>query len=154
MQAERTEQFAAAAELIMEYTNALPWAECLVGLKQEIADLSRMYGPPKGRLLVGYENGKPAGIVGLRDLGDGNAEMKRLYVRPAFRRGGLGRELVERLIAEARTLGYRAVRLETVDPHMAAAIALYRSPGFTEIAPYHEDDGGHTLYMELELELG
>ena len=77
--------------------------------------------------------------------------MKRLYVRPQFRGKGIGRALAETVIAEARSIGYRSMRLDTVEPVMKDAVAVYRRFGFKEIAPYRVNPIAGTLYMELEL---
>jgi ribosomal protein S18 acetylase RimI-like enzyme len=77
--------------------------------------------------------------------------MKRLYLRPPFRGKGLGRALTERIIAEARQIGYRRMRLDTVEPVMKDAVAMYRKLGFKEIAPYRPNPIAGTMYMELEL---
>jgi ribosomal protein S18 acetylase RimI-like enzyme len=79
--------------------------------------------------------------------------MKRLYLRPQFRGQGRGRMLAERVIAEAREIGYRRMRLDTVEPMMQAAVAMYRRLGFYEIPPYRQNPIAGALYMELALPL-
>jgi putative acetyltransferase len=77
--------------------------------------------------------------------------MKRLYLRPQFRGQGIGRAIAERLISAAREIGYKRMRLDTVEPVMKDAVGMYRRLGFKEIAAYRENPMAGTLYMELEL---
>jgi putative acetyltransferase len=95
--------------------------------------------------------GEPAGCVALKKLADGVCEMKRLFVRPWHRRTGLGRVLAERIIGEARRIGYDAIRLDTVPSVMGGAVALYRSLGFVEIPAYCRNPVPGALFMELVL---
>lgn len=119
----------------------------------ELHNLPGVYAPPKGRLLIAFADGTPAGCVALRDLGAGCCEMKRMFV-PAARRGnGIGRRLADAVIAEARAAGYRKMRLDT-GPQQTAAIALYESLGFRRTAPYYElpdDLSAVLLFFECEL---
>jgi ribosomal protein S18 acetylase RimI-like enzyme len=89
--------------------------------------------------------------VALHKLDSAICEMKRLYLRPQFRGKGLGRALAERIIAEARQIGYRRMRLDTVEPIMKDAVAMYRKLGFKEIASYRPNPIAGAMYMELEL---
>lgn len=108
------------------------------------------YAPPKGRLLLAEYEGQLAGCVALHKLDVAICEMKRLYLRPQFRGKGLGRALAEHIIAEARQMGYERMRLDTVEPAMKDAVAMYRRSGFREIPPYRKNPIAGALYMELD----
>lgn len=137
--------------LFMEYARSLDFSLCFQSFDEEVARLPGMYAPPRGALLLARVDGEAAGCAGLHELEDGNAEMKRLFVRPRFRDLGLGRALAERIIAEARAIGYRTMRLDTVMGTMDPAIRLYRRLGFVPIEPYRVNPIAGALYMELAL---
>jgi len=128
----------AARALFREYAGTLDFSLDFQGFEAELAALPGAYAPPRGALLLAERAGAVVGAVGLRDLGDGTCEMKRLYLRPDARRGGLGRRLAEAVVAEGGRLGYRAMRLDTLPRLMGPAVALYRSLGFRETAPYYD----------------
>jgi carbonic anhydrase len=97
-------------------------------------------------------DGQPAGCVGLHAFSGDIAEIKRLYVKPEFRGHRLGRQLADKVIAEAKKIGYTRLRLDTIEEKMRTAVAMYRAMGFREIAPYRENPIPSALYMELSLE--
>ena len=135
-QAESPSQIAQARELFLEYAQSLGFSLCFQNFDQELAGLPGDYAPPDGRLLLAeYEARSPAASRCTNSKTD-ICEMKRLYLRPQFRGKGLGRALADRIIAEARQIGYRRMRLDTVEPVMKDAVAMYRRIGFREIAPY------------------
>jgi len=138
-------------DLFLEYAGSLRFSLCFQGFDEELRDLPGMYAPPPGRLLLATEDGEAAGCVGIHALEDGAAEMKRLYVRPAFRGRGLGRTLAVSACDEARSCGYRTIRLDTIAGPMDSAIALYRSLGFREIPPYRDNPIPGALYLEAAL---
>jgi len=150
-QAESPAQIVQARELFIEYAQSLGFSLCFQGFDKELAGLPGDYSPPAGRLLLAEFQGQLAGCVALHKLEDGICEMKRLYLRPQFRGKRLGRVLAERIIAEARQIGYQRMRLDTVEPVMKDAVAMYRKIGFCEIAPYCANPIPGALYMELLL---
>ena len=151
IQATLPEHVEQARSLFVEYGSSLGFSLCFQSFDEELKSLPGAYGPPSGRLLLAQYAGDPAGCVALRKLEAGICEMKRLYVRPADRGRGLGRMLVERVVAEARIIGYERMRLDTIESAMKDAIALYRRMGFEEIAPYSAIPIEHALWMELRL---
>lgn len=150
-QAASPDQVSAVRELFFEYARSLNFSLCFQSFEKELAELPGAYSPPDGRLLLAAHGAQLAGCVALHQLEDEICEMKRLYVRPEFRGRGLGRVLAERVVADAREIGYKRLRLDTVEPVMRGAVALYRKLGFREIASYRENPIEGALYMELEL---
>jgi putative acetyltransferase len=150
-QAESPSQIAQVRELFLEYAQSLGFSLCFQGFDQELAELPGDYAPPDGRLLLAEYEGQVAGCVALHKLEAGVGEMKRLYLRGAFRGKGWGRVLAERILDEARRTGYSKLRLDTVEPVMKDAVAMYRRLGFREIGPYRENPIAGALYMEMEL---
>ncbi len=149
--AESPEQITAVRELFLEYAKSLNFSLCFQSFEKELAELPGDYARPSGRLLLAAYGSELAGCVALHSIGEESCEMKRLYVRPQFRGKGVGRVLAERIVADAREIGYKRLRLDTVEPVMQGAVALYRKLGFREIAPYRENPIGGALYMELSL---
>jgi ribosomal protein S18 acetylase RimI-like enzyme len=150
-QAESPTQLAQARELFLEYAQSLGFSLCFQNFDKELAGLPGDYRPPNGCLLLAHYEARLAGCVALHKLESGICEMKRLYLRPQFRGLGLGRALADRTIAEARLIGYERMRLDTVEPVMKDAVAMYRKLGFKEIAPYRPNPIAGAMYMELEL---
>lgn len=149
--AESAEDIAAARELFSEYAAWLGFSLCFQGFDKELATLPGKYAAPLGRLLLARCEGLLAGCGALRPLEPGICEMKRLYVRADFRGRRLGLRLAERLIDEAKAIGYDSMRLDTVPKQMADANRLYRSLGFHEIPPYYNNPQPEVCYLELRL---
>jgi GNAT superfamily N-acetyltransferase len=144
-------QLQAFRRLCEEYAESLDIDLETQGLSRELGELPGKYAPPAGRILLAMVNGEAVGCVALRRLDDGACEMKRLYVAPRLRALKLGRALVERLISDARSLGYRVMRLDTIAERMGPAVALYESFGFRPIPAYWNNVLPGAEYMELEL---
>ena len=136
--------------LFEEYAASLGFDLAFQDFESELESLPGAYSPPSGRLWLAEVGLDLAGCAALRSLGEGFGEMKRFYVRPAYRGRGIGRRLSEACIAAARELGYERIRLDTV-PGMTAAIGLYESLGFRDIAPYCPNPIAGARFMELNL---
>jgi putative acetyltransferase len=139
---------AAVHALFREYAAALPFSLAYQGFEAELAGLPAPYVPPEGCLLLARHGADFLGTVGLKRLGDGVAEIKRLYVVPEARGRGLGRMLLTRIVDEARQKRYGRVRLDSDRRSMAPAIALYGALGFLEIPAYGPDLGGRIAFFE------
>ncbi len=150
-QAASNQHVAQARELFLEYGQSLGFSLGFQNFDKELAELPGKYAPPEGRLLLAEFDWLLAGCAALRKIDNSICEMKRLYLRPQFRGKGLGRVLAERVIADARHIGYERVRLDSVEPVMKDAVAMYRRLGFREIRPYCENPMAGALYMELHL---
>lgn len=148
--AESPADMAAIRGLFVEYAESLGFSLCFQGFDRELADLPGCYAPPRGSLRLALIDGIPAGCVAVRPLDDDICEMKRLYVKPAQRRSGLGRRLVDVALQDARRIGYRVMRLDTLST-MTAAIALYHSVGFRTIPAYYENPIESAVYLECSL---
>ena len=140
-----------ARKLFRAYAEALPFSLDFQGFAAELAGLPGPYAAPAGCLLIARQDGAAIGVIGLKPLMPGAAEIKRLYVVPEARGAGLGRALAERAIAEARVKSYERVRLDTHRPSMGAAIALYRALGFVQILPYGLNPDGQFAFFEKRL---
>lgn len=136
--------------LFRAYEAFLDFDLCFQNFEEEHANLPGEYVPPTGALLVAETEGGIVGCVCLRKLNDQRCEMKRMYLDPAARGTGIGRALAEAIVERARAAGYREMVLDTVRK-LTAAIALYRSLGFEEMAPYYHNPEPDVLYLQLAL---
>lgn len=139
--------------LFNEYADSLGFDLDFQDFQKELDGLPGDYAPPEGCLLLAREGSQFIGCVALRKIDSKTCEMKRLYVRPDFRGKGIGRALSQRIIDEARRIGYNRMRLDTI-PSMKQANALYRTFGFKKIKPYRYNPIKGALFMELTLKGG
>jgi len=140
----------AVRNLFQEYAGSLAFGLDFQDFSEELETLPGKYAPPLGSILVAKENGETVGCVAVRPLGSKVCEMKRLYVKPAHRGKKLGQELAVAIIEEAKSLGYKAMRLDTVEA-MKEAPALYRALGFQPIDAYCYNPLPGAMYFELTL---
>lgn len=149
------ETISQARNLFREYASTIGVEVCLGDFERELASLPGLYAPPSGRLLLAIQEspgnpGEAIGCAALRKLEPDVCELKRLYVRLVFRGKGAARELVKELIAEARSIGYKKMLLDTL-PSMEEAHKLYRTFGFREIPSYQKNPVPGSLFFELAL---
>lgn len=144
------EHLATVRKLFLEYESSLPFDLDFQNFDEEISHLPGEYSRPVGCILVAFVGEGAAGCVALRKFEAKICEMKRLYVRPAFRGKGLGRKLAGEVITEAKKIGYRKMRLDTVSS-MTEAIGLYKSFGFREIPQYRVNPLPDAIFFEMEL---
>lgn len=145
------DDFAAAAGLMQEYIDWLPFALDFQDYESELADVAAHYAAPEGAVFLAFGDGDEVGVVGIRSLGDGLAEMKRMYVTEAARGTGLGRLLAEQAIDFSRDRGYTAIRLDSDLESMPVANRLYDKLGFVDIPRYRENPLRCSRFMELRL---
>lgn len=136
--------------LFREYEAFLNVDLCFQGFEQELAALPGEYAPPMGALFIAFVNNQVAGCVALRPLGNSDCEMKRLFVRPDYRGLGLGRELARRIIEESREIGYKRMKLDTLD-FLKGAIHIYKRLGFKQIGSYYDNPLETVSYWQLDL---
>lgn len=145
------EQIKTIRNLFVEYQHWLNFSLCFQGFDKELAELPGKYALPLGRLYLAESSGAIAGCIALRPMEEGVAcEMKRLFVRDEFRGRGIGRLLVERIITDAKEIGYKVMRLDTLQ-RMESARALYAKIGFSVIPAYYHNPMEEVVYMELAL---
>ncbi len=143
--------------LFTEYTNILISLDdevtyCLKkqGYKQELVDISKKYGLPYGRLYVAYLDDKLAGCIALRKMDENFCEMKRLYVKFQFRGQKIGSKLIEKILDDAKRIGYKKMFLDTAY-YLKPAVHLYKKYGFEEIEPYYDNPMKSAIYMSIDL---
>lgn len=142
--------FVCARALFREYAASLDIDLCFQNFERELDSLEQQYAPPQGALFLARVGTEAVGCAAVRRFEEGVAELKRMYVQPAFRGQGISRQLLDTALDTARHLGYRQIRLDSL-PSMQTAIALYRSAGFTEIPAYRSNPVAGTVYLEKNL---
>jgi len=151
IQAETPAQIEDIRRLFREYEAWLDVDLCFQSFEEELKNLPGKYASPTGRLFLAFADEKIAGCIALRKIDDETCEMKRLFVREDFRGSGVGKKLIEKLIAEAQEIGYKQLLLDTLPDKMPKAVALYRIYGFRKIAPYYDNPHKETLFMKKSL---
>jgi putative acetyltransferase len=150
-QVTSAESIEAARTLFREYEMWLGMDLCFQDFERELQELPGKYAPPDGRLYIVTLDEVPSGCIALRKVDDDICEMKRLYLSENTRGLGIGNELIELLIADARIIGYKKMRLDTYPPKMGKAVKLYESHGFCAIPKYYDNPHDGVLFMELVL---
>jgi len=149
-----TADLEATRVIFQEYADSLPVDLAFQDFSQELTDLPGDYAPPRGKIVLAQVEDSIAGCCALRPLDNVDypnaCEMKRLFVRRAFRGFGLGRQLAEAILDAARQAGYSCILLDTLDS-MEAARALYAELGFVEIEPYYYNPNAGAHYLKAEL---
>ena len=149
-EAEGAADMKAVRELFIEFQGIINVDLCFQGFDEELATLPGRYARPLGRLFLAMDGDEAVGVTGLRPMGDGVAEMKRLYLRPPWRGSGLGRRLAEAVVDAARHAGHKKICLDTLD-FMDEARNMYRSMGFVEIPAYYDNPLDGVFYLECDL---
>jgi ribosomal protein S18 acetylase RimI-like enzyme len=145
-------EFTAAKELFLEYANSLDFNLCFQDFESELRDLEVMYNRQDGGIILIKEisSGEFVGCAGIRKIKNEVAELKRMYIKPAYRHQGLGEQLLDKAVSLAEELGYKKIRLDTM-PSMKSAINIYRAKGFKEIEPYRFNPNNEAFFFELRL---
>lgn len=148
--AESPSDYLAAGDLFREYSQSIGFSLCFQNFDNELNRLSSIYGPPDGIIYLVFDGDSVVGCGAVRKFDRSCAELKRMYLREAYRSSGCGRKLAEALMAFARSK-YELIRLDTIEGKMDRAIELYRKLGFYEIPPYYHNPQPNVVYMEAKL---
>lgn len=136
--------------LFREYVNMLGINLDFQDFENELNTLPGKYSSPKGRIYIAYYNDKLAGCIALRSFEKNSCEMKRLFVRPEFRGHNIGGLLVDKIISDAKEIGYEFMFLDTLTS-LKSAVSLYKKKGFQEVNPYYDNPLDDVLYFKLNL---
>ena len=137
--------------LFREYEKWLNVSLCFQGFEEEVNTLPGKYSPPEGRLYIVKYDSKYSGCIALRKIEDGICEMKRLFLKEGLRGKGIGNTLVTKIINDAKAIGYKTMRLDTIKEKMPKAVEIYTKHGFVETEQYYHNPNPHTLFLELDL---
>lgn len=137
-------------QLFRDYENELGENLCFQSFEEELKDPLKKYAPPRGAIFIAYYNNEVAGCIALYPLNEEECEMKRLYIKPVFRKHGLAQQLVDVLLAHANGQGFAKMKLDTLEK-LQPAIALYKKNGFAETTAYYENPLPTVVYMEKKL---
>jgi len=148
----RPDDLSTVRALFRTYLDYIGAPECFPSFEAELASLPGRYAPPTGAIFLACVGDEIAGVVALREFDETAGEVKRLFVLPAYHGLGLGRLLMDALIAHARSVPFRRLLLDTIPGRMDPAIALYRALGFTPIERYYDDPIPGVHYFELVLD--
>ena len=152
IEASTAAEYTAAFGLFKEYLASLDFDLSFQNIDRELSTLPAMYGPPTGRLFLVRAGGEFVGCAGLRRIEDETTcELKRMYLRPAFRGMGIGKAIMEKSLEAARSLNYRVMKLDTHGTKMPWAVGLYKSYGFRQTTPYNFNPHAGVIYFEREL---
>lgn len=143
-------QFNDAISLFQEYANSLSISLAFQNFDEELNIINSMYGSPTGCLLLVYDNELPVACAAYRKIGEDICELKRMYIKPNYRRKGIGQEIMNILCTRSKLNGYRLMRLDTLDT-MTPAIKLYSNNGFYTIEAYYHNPNEGVVYMEKSL---
>jgi len=144
------DQFNDAINLFQEYANSLNISLAFQNFDEELNIINSMYGSPTGCLLLVYDNELPIACAAYRKIGEDVCELKRMYIKPDYRRNGVGQEIMNILCMRAKLNGYKLMRLDTLDT-MIPAIKLYSNKGFYTIDAYYHNPNEGVVYMEKSL---
>jgi putative acetyltransferase len=150
IQPDSLELWQIARELVREYAESLNVSLCFQNFDHELLHFEDEYGPPTGAFLLARHNNEIVGCGAFRHFSESDCEMKRLYVRSTGRKFGIGRQLAAALVAEAKSLGYKRMLLDTL-PTMQSAQSLYKSLGFVPTEPYRFNPIEGSAYLKLDL---
>ncbi|HEX6426780.1 MAG TPA: GNAT family N-acetyltransferase [Niastella sp.] len=148
--AETTTDFDNGKQLFLQYIQSLDFKLTFQDVDRELEEIAVEYNAPAGALLLAYDGEKAIACAGVRKIDSSTAELKRMFVDPAYRGRQLGQQLLQMALEAAKQLRYSSIRLDTV-PNMRSAIKLYESAGFRQIDPYRFNPMPGAIFMEKEL---